>query len=109
MENPVATIPYVLTPRPGRPWKRIMKWVAFSVLVLILLLVLAGFTYNAIAQHAESLRFPQQGKSVQLGHRIQQPHSESGLFRTSLAHCDTRKRGGCLMMVIPSLIDCITR
>jgi pimeloyl-ACP methyl ester carboxylesterase len=70
MEKPKATIHDVLTPQPGRPWKRIMKWVAFSVLVLILLLVLAGFTYNAIAQHAESLRFPQQGKSVQLGHEF---------------------------------------
>jgi pimeloyl-ACP methyl ester carboxylesterase len=70
MENPLATIPDGPTPRPGRLWKRILKWVTFCGLVLTLLLVLAGFTYNAIAQHADALRFPQQGKSVQLGHEF---------------------------------------
>lgn len=48
-------------------WKRIFKWTGLSLLALIVLLIIAGFTYNAIEQRADARRFPQQGKSVQLG------------------------------------------
>lgn len=64
----IAATPDSPTPRRRSPlWKRVLKWTFLSVVALILLLVLAGLSYNAIEQHADARRFPQQGKSIQLG------------------------------------------
>jgi pimeloyl-ACP methyl ester carboxylesterase len=51
----------------GPRWKRALKWTALSLFGLILLLAIAGFSYNQIEQYIDARRFPQQGRSVQLG------------------------------------------
>lgn len=63
MAAPDSSIP----PRRSPLWKRILKGTVLSVLALIVLLVIAGFAYNTIERHADAQRFPQQGKSFQLG------------------------------------------
>ncbi|MGC1106632.1 MAG: alpha/beta hydrolase [Candidatus Acidiferrales bacterium] len=63
MAAPDSSMP----PRRSPLWKRILKWAALSVLSLIVLLLIAGASYRAIEQHLDARRFPQQGKSFQLG------------------------------------------
>jgi pimeloyl-ACP methyl ester carboxylesterase len=47
--------------------KRILKWTLLSLVLVVLLLAVAGFTYNLVEQHGDARRFPQQGRSVRLG------------------------------------------
>ncbi|HET9365606.1 MAG TPA: hypothetical protein VFP71_11420 [Candidatus Angelobacter sp.] len=42
-------------------WKRFLKWTVISLLALIVLLAVAGFTYNEIARRADARQFPQLG------------------------------------------------
>jgi pimeloyl-ACP methyl ester carboxylesterase len=67
MVQTIAAVADAPTSRRRPLWIRILKWTVLSVLALIVLLVVGGFAYNTIEQHAEARRFPQQGKSVRLG------------------------------------------
>ena len=64
----VAVAPDAPTPPGRRPrWKRWLKRIALGGVAFVILLALAGFSYNAIEQRADARRFPQQGKSTALG------------------------------------------
>ena len=54
------------SPRSGRI-KRWLKRILLFGVALVVLLVIAGLCYQAISDRADARRFPQQGKSIQLG------------------------------------------
>ena len=56
----------VETPRK-RGWVRWLKWIVLAGVVLVVLLVLAGTVYEWSATRADARRFPQQGRSVDVG------------------------------------------
>jgi pimeloyl-ACP methyl ester carboxylesterase len=63
-----AELPNSPSPQSRAPrWKRWLKRIVLSVLTLVVVLVLAGLCYNALAERADARRFPEQGKSFQLG------------------------------------------
>ncbi|MGB6717584.1 MAG: hypothetical protein WBE47_11580, partial [Candidatus Acidiferrales bacterium] len=63
----VAAVPDEPDPPRRRRWKRWLRRILLGGLALIILLALAGFSYNSIEEHADARRFPQQGKSFPLG------------------------------------------
>ena len=52
--------------RPGR-WKRILRRAFLVLLIIVVAAAIVGASYQAIENHADAGRFPQQGKSVSLG------------------------------------------
>ena len=63
-----AELPNSPSPPSRLPrWKRWLKRIVLSVLALFVVLVLAGWCYNTLSERADARRFPQQGKSFQLG------------------------------------------
>jgi pimeloyl-ACP methyl ester carboxylesterase len=64
---PIAVAAVPDEPAPPRRASRWLRRILLGGVALIILLALAGFSYNAIEQHADARRFPQQGKSFSLG------------------------------------------
>lgn len=52
--------------RPGR-WKRILRRIFLVLLVLVVAAAIVGASYQAIGNHSDAGRFPQQGRSIALG------------------------------------------
>lgn len=52
--------------RPGR-WKRILRRIFLALLILVIAAAIVGASYQAIGNHTDAERFPQQGKSIALG------------------------------------------
>ncbi|MGH9710601.1 MAG: alpha/beta fold hydrolase, partial [Candidatus Acidiferrales bacterium] len=68
MTTTTPSAPGKPAPRPrGGRWKRWVKLAALLVIALIVALAIAGAIYRTVEQTADARRFPQQGKSFQLG------------------------------------------